>query len=351
VPVSSKKNTSKKKVVPVKRAKAQRSAMPASKKIKIVKKAVKRSIPAKKVTRTAFVPIKMQKTAASAAPKKPVRATVQKKSASIKKSRIWIKVPDKKPAPGKKLIIQGKTAEKKPALVIQPKGKINTTAKKTIVKQIVKPALPVQPQKVQAKKTGEQKLFAPFTVSKAVAAGPRYFFCTEIPDTYNDTYMCALPRDPLWLYVYWEVSAETTEIMRRHVGAEAYAVSKWVLRVLDVTDIVYDGTNAWRQMDIDLPPYASNWYVKVWEPARSFMVQCGIVTADGKFFPAVTSNSVRMPRMGVSAVLDEEWMTESTDELIRLSGVGLKRGLGASENSSEFSVGGLASGSGSGSIL
>ena len=177
--------------------------------------------------------------------------------------------------------------------------------------------------------------------------GPKYFFSTDIPGTYNETYMRALPRDPLWIFAYWEVSGETIELMRRHVGADVFNSSKWVLRVLDVSDIFYDGTNAWRQMDIDLAPYASSWYVKVWEAGRSYMLQCGIVTPDSRFFSAVNSNAVQMPRAGVSSVLDEEWMTASTDELIRLSG--LKRGFGSSENSSRFSSAGLASGSGSGS--
>jgi hypothetical protein len=195
---------------------------------------------------------------------------------------------------------------------------------------------------------GTEKTTAPvFTVCGEPAMGPKYFFSTDIPGTYNETYMRALPRDPLWIFAYWEVSGETIELIRRHVGADVYNSSKWLLRVLDVSDIFYDGTNAWRQMDIELAPYASSWYVKVWEAGRTYMLQCGIVTPDSRFFSAVNSNAVQMPRAGVSSVLDEEWMTASTDELIRLSG--LKRGFGSSENSSRFSAAGLASGSGSGS--
>jgi hypothetical protein len=200
------------------------------------------------------------------------------------------------------------------------------------------------------KKTGDgiEKACAPvIRVGQEPAMGPKYFFSTDIPGTYNETYMRALPKDPLWIFAYWEVSGETLELMRRHVGADVYNSSKWVLRVLDVSDIFYDGTNAWRQMDIDLAPYASSWYIKVWETGRTYMLQCGIVTPDSRFFSAVNSNAVQMPRAGVSSVLDEEWMTASTDELIRLSG--LKRGFGSSENSSRFSSAGLASGSGSGS--
>ncbi len=178
-------------------------------------------------------------------------------------------------------------------------------------------------------------------------AGPKYFFSTDIPDKYNETYLRALPRDPLWLFAYWELSGETVELLRRHVGGDAFAGSKWVLRVLDVTDIVYNGSNAWRQADVELAPYASSWYVKVWEPGRSYLLQVGIVTSDGRFFSAVNSNAAQMPRNAVSAVLDEEWTTASTDELIRLSGGLSGRLLGASENSSGASASGSGSGSGS----
>jgi hypothetical protein len=140
------------------------------------------------------------------------------------------------------------------------------------------------------------------------------------------------------------------ELLRRHVGGDAFTSSKWVLRVLDVTDLVYNGSNAWRQADIELAPYATSWYVKVWEPGRSYMLQVGITTPDGRFFSAVNSNAAQMPRNAVSNVLDEEWTTASTDELIRLSGGQTGRLLGASENSSGFSAGGPGSGSGSGSM-
>gem|GEM_PF-2248825 len=184
---------------------------------------------------------------------------------------------------------------------------------------------------------------------REAAMGPKYFFSTEIPDNYNETYMRAIPRDAQWLFAYWELSGETVELMRRHVGADVFNSSKWVLRVLDVTDVVYNGANAWRHMDLELSPYATTWYVKVWEPGRTYMLQCGILTPDLRFFSAVNSNAAQMPRNSLSAVLDQEWTTASTDELIRLSGYGAGRGPGASENSPEFSVAVLNAGSGSGS--
>jgi hypothetical protein len=245
---------------------------------------------------------------------------------------------------GKVPVLRGRKGPGKVAFKIKKKK----AGRLTVIRKAVPRVAAEKPASLKKTGDGVEKACAPvIRVGQEPAMGPKYFFSTDIPGTYDETYMRALPRDPLWLFAYWEVSGETIELMRRHVGADVFNRSKWVLRVLDVSDIFYDGTNAWRQMDIDLAPYASNWYVKVWEAGRTYMLQCGIVTPDSKFYSAVNSNAVPMPRAGVSPVLDEEWMTASTDELIRLSG--LKRGFGSSENSSRFSSAGLASGSGSGS--
>jgi hypothetical protein len=168
-----------------------------------------------------------------------------------------------------------------------------------------------------------------FEFIKKPPKGPKYFFKSEIPEGYNDTYLRALPRDPFWIFAYWEISPATFELMRRHVGDE-YEKSKWILRLLDVTDIYFDGTNAWRIQNIDLAPGAVSWYLKVWEPNRTYMLQYGILTSDGRFFSAVNSNAVQMPPYGVSSNTDQEWMTANTNELIRLSGI--KKSIGASES-------------------
>jgi hypothetical protein len=241
----------------------------------------------------------------------------------------------------------GRSPKARPAVTVSTDATLRKKADTTVIKR----------KAIVQKKTVNGALVKPvekstapvFTLCREPAMGPKYFFSTEIPGTYDETYMRALPKDPLWIFVYWELSGETIELMRRHVGADVFNSSKWALRVLDVSDIFYNGTNAWRQIDIELAPYATSWYVKVWEPGRTYMLQCGIVTPDSRFYSAVNSNPVQAPRAGVSPVLDEEWMTASTDELIRLSG--LKRGLGSSENSSGSSAVGLASGSGSGSGL
>ena len=187
------------------------------------------------------------------------------------------------------------------------------------------------------------------------APGPKYFFSTDIPDHYGETYMRALPRDPVWIFSYWEISQGTINGMKTVLG-EAFKRGTWVLRVSDVTDIEYNGKNAWRSMDINISLSADNWYIKIWEPGRVYLIQAGLLTQDGVFSEAVRSNAVRMPHAGVSAIVDEEWLTSESDELIRMSALSLKRGIGASERMEESELGAglaqaLGQGSGSGSIL
>jgi hypothetical protein len=91
------------------------------------------------------------------------------------------------------------------------------------------------------------------------------------------------------------------------LGSMAHG-AKIVLRVYDVTDVIFDGSNAHKYYDIEVAGGARNWYIHVGEPNRSFCVDIGFLTSRGGFRAIVRSNTVRTPRAGVSEVIDEEWM-------------------------------------------
>jgi hypothetical protein len=46
--------------------------------------------------------------------------------------------------------------------------------------------------------------------------------------------------------------------------------------------------------DVDVQLEAMNWYVHVWKPARSYIVELGLKTAQGKFIPIARSNGARL---------------------------------------------------------
>src|SRR3989338_1355737 len=97
------------------------------------------------------------------------------------------------------------------------------------------------------------------------------------------------------------------------MGSMAYS-AKVVLRVYDVTDIIFNGNNAHKYFDIEIRGGARNWYIKVGESDRSFCVDMGFLTSYGTFFVIVRSNVVKTPRVGVSEIIDEDWLFEAITE-------------------------------------
>ncbi len=157
-------------------------------------------------------------------------------------------------------------------------------------------------------------------------AAPKYFFSTELPAAYNQTFLYALPRDPEWIYLYWEFDEKTLAGIQKTMGAETYKASRRILRLLDITETSPE--NAWGA-DIEINAYANNWYLKVPESGRRYLVECGHLAPDGSFFLITRSNPIDVPRGSVSEITDEQWMTAHTEELIKASG--LRRPIGASE--------------------
>ena len=160
----------------------------------------------------------------------------------------------------------------------------------------------------------------------------KHLLNTDLPEYYHKTYLRALPKDPQWLFLFWEITEETIDNVKNSIGTERFETAKPVLRLLDITDIEYDGTNAWKYFDITVHYYANNWYVKVPEPGRVYLVKYGNVTTDGTFYTIMQSNVVKMPRDTISDTIDEEWATIKTDDMLRFSVSTTLSPVGASDN-------------------
>ena len=163
-------------------------------------------------------------------------------------------------------------------------------------------------------------------------------------------FLRALPRDPESIFVCWEITPEKILNLKKQIGREACGASRWLLKVLDVTDIVFNGDNAWQSVDSDIDVNEKRKYVRVPGSGRTYIVQCGIYTPGGLFLPVLVSNVCAVPRSGVSDRLDGEWVRVNSAELLRLSTEALENGgvKGNQLNGAGIAVGG---GSGSGGIL
>jgi hypothetical protein len=130
----------------------------------------------------------------------------------------------------------------------------------------------------------------------------------DLPSGYGDDRVAALPRDPYWVFAYWEISDGRRAAVRREHGPRVWEKSRLVLRVYDVTGLLFDGTNAHRSWDIGVGG-ASTWYVNVGAPDHEWCLDLGLVLPDGRFVVLARSNVVRTPADGFSALTDAEWLT------------------------------------------
>jgi hypothetical protein len=134
-----------------------------------------------------------------------------------------------------------------------------------------------------------------------------------LPEGYGDTLIVLLPRDPQWIFAYWEISVKTRDEITKKYGANIFQKAKPAIRVYDVTNVHFDGRNANRTFDIFITPESKNWYIYVGMPKRSYCADLGLLIDDGVFITLARSNVVATPAGSVSDIYDEQWMLVKED--------------------------------------
>ncbi len=156
--------------------------------------------------------------------------------------------------------------------------------------------------------------------------GVRRALPVDLPYQYDQDKIVLQVRDPWWIHAYWEVRPSIFERLRNEFKDEFFR-AKRILRVYDVSQIIFNGSNAHRFFDIQVNESANNWYIDTGGPGRSWCVDLGLLLPDGRFITIVRSNTVQTPLEGPSWITDEEWMIPE-DMFSRLYGMGF--GLGRS---------------------
>lgn len=120
----------------------------------------------------------------------------------------------------------------------------------------------------------------------------------DLPIGYGATVLRALPRDPYWAYLYWEISQNTRDRIRRDAGEWIFDITEPLIRVLNERgDIV-------KEVPVLLD--ASSWYVNL-TPNGAFHFELGLKDKTGIFLVIVRSNRVTLPPMEPSAETAEDW--------------------------------------------
>jgi hypothetical protein len=153
----------------------------------------------------------------------------------------------------------------------------------------------------------------------------------DLPVAYGETRITVMVRDPFWAYAYWEIEPEKLEELKRTIGKDAQQ-AQMILRVYDITDIEFNGTNAHHYFDIEITAMANNWYINLGAPHKTFCLDIGLKTTTGEFYLLARSNIIKTPRAWMSEILDEQWMStqEEFEKVYALSG-GYRVGAGSLE--------------------
>ena len=143
--------------------------------------------------------------------------------------------------------------------------------------------------------------------------GPRYSFSTEIPDKYDDFYICALPRDPQWLYVYWEFPDGPKGSSEIQFNSRQDA-TQWVLRVKETPG---DTQEKKSQFDVPISATDNNWYVKIPEAGNTCVIECGQLSGDGSFISHASTSHFNPPaHSSVKSQSTDECPTTQSQQLI-----------------------------------
>jgi hypothetical protein len=164
----------------------------------------------------------------------------------------------------------------------------------------------------------------------------------HIPWGYGRDRVTAAAVDPDRLYVYWEATDEGIALARAALGPAGPGA--WlVVRVSDVTGVLFDGTNAHRSFDHRVGRGDRQWFFDVNRPTSSVVVELGLRSAGGGFERLARAARVEFPRRGPVAWAPAEWMT-----VVAETGEVRHTGSGAPGRPAAAPGQGLASGPGPG---
>jgi len=171
----------------------------------------------------------------------------------------------------------------------------------------------------------------PLTRKNAKSAAPKpkgrpSLLESSIPETYGLDRLVAMPKDPEWTHLYWELRPETIEAIKTEHAGEFPVLH---LRGFDTTDVMFDGSNAPVSLDIEVAPYARSWYLRLPYQGRVYTFEYGHFASNGDWKGVLRSQPIGF-HDGMADVSSEEWISIGSEELFRMA-AGLSDGEGIAD--------------------
>ncbi len=126
----------------------------------------------------------------------------------------------------------------------------------------------------------------------------------ELPASYFRDTLQGLPVNPSWLSFYWDFSKQMSALIDRLTRDN----KPTVLRVYDVTFLIFNGSNAHRVWEYPINGKEKKHYVQVTSPAASYLAEIGYYNDAGVFVPLLRSNLVNTPAGSLSNRQEEKWI-------------------------------------------
>jgi len=107
-----------------------------------------------------------------------------------------------------------------------------------------------------------------------------------------------LVKDPHWAFIGWE---RTEELQKESKEAQL------MLRIHDVTHIIFNGQNSHSYFDVEVIGETDHWYLHIPVSNRNYCVELGMKKKDGRFYLISRSNTIYLPRDYFSVDSPVEW--------------------------------------------
>ncbi|MHC4885452.1 MAG: 1,4-alpha-glucan branching protein domain-containing protein [Planctomycetota bacterium] len=136
-----------------------------------------------------------------------------------------------------------------------------------------------------------------------------------LPDTWNETYLYLIPRDPESMLAIWEVGEATRLDLTGRFGDDFFASNDLVLRVYQVTGVDFDGVNSNHIFEVsDELHWKNSYWVKVYA-GEDYIAEIGYRAAGTTFFEVVArSNPIHIPRaVNTDGEVYAEWSQIEVD--------------------------------------
>ncbi len=127
----------------------------------------------------------------------------------------------------------------------------------------------------------------------------------QLPALQERTRCVLIPRDPSYIYAYWNYTQEDIDGIRNQLGSQS-GDSQFILRVYDISRIHFNGSNANYTWDLEVGYSSKSWYIHVSQDNTDYCAEIGI-RCGGRFIPLTRSNRVRTASKTASLRNDLIW--------------------------------------------